>query len=693
MIKKRLKISGMSCSNCALGIKKQLEKNGFLDVNVLFSTGEIFYNIKENQNNNIRNIIQGLGYEIISDKKKHKISQIEKYFYISLIFSIPLFCHMFLEKNHVLNNPLTQFILCLPVYLIGIMHFGNSALKSIRSGIPNMDVLIFIGSSSAFIYSIYGWILFNGSDTLHHYLFFETSSTIITLVLLGNILERKSVKKTTTAIKDLTAIQKGIAKKEHKGKIENILFEDIRANDILLVNSGDKIPTDSIIISGTCLIDESMISGESNPIQKTSNEEVIGGTLVVEGNIKIRANKVGKDTLLSKIIELVKDAESNKPEIQRLGDKISSVFVPIVITISILTFFILHYLFGINTQDALLRAIAVLVISCPCAMGLATPTAVMVGIGLAAKKGILIKGGISLEKLAKIKNLVFDKTGTLTNGEFIIKDLSILDGSEEEIKNIIFNIEKNSNHPIAKSLCKLLIKESKELNVENIHEEKGIYIQGDINGETYKIGSSKITNTDLNKDLYILKKNKLIATLNVSDKIKEKTHYILNQLQKEYNIILLSGDKETKCNNVSKELNIDTFYSEQLPQDKIKKIKELTLSSPTVMVGDGINDAAALAQSTIGISLSNSTDIAIHSSDVVLLNNETLKQLPEVLKIAKETFLTIKQNLFWAFSYNIIAIPLAIAGLLNPMWAALFMAFSDIIVVGNSIRLGYKKIF
>ena len=693
MIKKRLKISGMSCSNCALGIKKQLEKNGFLDVNVLFSTGEIFYNIKENQNNNIRNIIQGLGYEIISDKKKHKISQIEKYFYISLIFSIPLFCHMFLEKNHVLNNPLTQFILCLPVYLIGIMHFGNSALKSIRSGIPNMDVLIFIGSSSAFIYSIYGWILFNGSDTLHHYLFFETSSTIITLVLLGNILERKSVKKTTTAIKDLTAIQKGIAKKEHKGKIENILFEDIRAHDILLVNSGDKIPTDSIIISGTCLIDESMISGESNPIQKTSNEEVIGGTLVVEGNIKIRANKVGKDTLLSKIIELVKDAESNKPEIQRLGDKISSVFVPIVITISILTFFVLHYLFGINTQDALLRAIAVLVISCPCAMGLATPTAVMVGIGLAAKKGILIKGGISLEKLAKIKNLVFDKTGTLTNGEFIIKDLSILDGSEEEIKNIIFNIEKNSNHPIAKSLCKLLIKESKELNVENIHEEKGIYIQGDINGETYKIGSSKIINTDLNKDLYILKNNKLIATLNVSDKIKEKTHYILNQLQKEYNIILLSGDKETKCKNVSKELNIDTFYSEQLPQDKIKKIKELTLSSPTVMVGDGINDAAALAQSTIGISLSNSTDIAIHSSDVVLLNNETLKQLPEVLKIAKETFLTIKQNLFWAFSYNIIAIPLAIAGLLNPMWAALFMAFSDIIVVGNSIRLGYKKIF
>ncbi len=693
MIKKRLKISGMSCSNCALGIKKQLEKNGFLDVNVLFSTGEIFYSIKEKQNNNIRNIIQGLGYEIISNKKKHKISQIEKYFYISLIFSIPLFCHMFLEKNHVLNNPLTQFILCLPVYLIGIMHFGNSALKSIRSGIPNMDVLIFIGSSSAFIYSIYGWILFNGSDTLHHYLFFETSSTIITLVLLGNILERKSVKKTTTAIKDLTAIQKGIAKKECKGKIENILFEDIRANDILLVNSGDKIPTDSIIISGTCLIDESMISGESNPIKKTSNEEVIGGTLVVEGNIKIRANKVGKDTLLSKIIELVKDAESNKPEIQRLGDKISSVFVPIVISISILTFFILHYFFGINTQDALLRAIAVLVISCPCAMGLATPTAVMVGIGLAAKKGILIKGGISLEKLAKIKNLVFDKTGTLTNGEFIIQDLSILDGSEKEIKNIIFNIEKNSNHPIAKSLCKLLLEESKELNVENIHEEKGIYIQGDINGETYKIGSSKIINTDLNKDLYILKNNKLIATLNVSDKIKEKTHYILNQLQKEYNIILLSGDKETKCENVSKELNIDTFYSEQLPQDKIKKIKELTLSSPTVMVGDGINDAAALAQSTIGISLSNSTDIAIHSSDVVLLNNETLKQLPEVLKIAKETFLTIKQNLFWAFSYNIIAIPLAIAGLLNPMWAALFMAFSDIIVVGNSIRLGYKKIF
>tara|TARA_B100001758_G_C18413386_1_gene617554 strand:+ start:52 stop:1851 length:1800 start_codon:yes stop_codon:yes gene_type:complete len=599
---------------------------------------------------------------------------------------------MFVNNNHILKDPLIQFTLCLPVYLIGVIQFGKSALRSIQSSIPNMDVLIFIGSSSAFFYSIYGCLLFNGTEIIHNYLFFETSATIITLVLLGNILEKRSVQKTTTAIKDLTDIQKGFAKREIKGKIKEIPFEDIKLNDILLVNSGDKIPTDSIIISGSCLVDESMISGESIPVNKTENERVIGGTIVVEGNIKIQAYKIGEDTLLSKIIGLVKDAEKNKPEIQRLGDKISSVFVPVVILISIITFFVLNYS-GVNTQDALLRSIAVLVISCPCAMGLATPTAVMVGIGLAAKRGILIKGGASLEKLANIKNLVFDKTGTLTNGDFIIQDLSIINGSEQNIKNIIFNLEQYSNHPIAKSLCKSLISKSKKLNVENIHEEKGIYIKGDISGNTYKIGSYKIIETDIKKDIYILENNKLIATLNINDKLKEDTYDILKKLHKQYNIILLSGDKDKKCRAISNELNITKMYSEQMPHDKIKKIQELVSSSPTVMIGDGINDAAALAQSTIGISLSNSTDIAIQSSEVILLNNTNLKQLPESLQIAKETLLTIKQNLFWAFSYNIIAIPLAIVGLLNPMWAALFMAFSNIIVIGNSIRLGYKKIF
>ena len=316
-----------------------------------------------------------------------------------------------------------------------------------------MDVLIFIGSSSAFFYSIYGWFLFAGTEQAHHYLFFETTATIITLVLLGNVLEHKSVKKTTTAISDLSAMQKVIAKKEIDGKIIELSYEEIRINDILIINSGDKIPTDGIIISGSSYIDESMITGESMPVNKNKGDEVIGGTIVIEGSLKIKAIKVGDDTLLSQIIELVKNAQNNKPNIQKLGDQVSAVFVPVVLCISIATFFIGHYLFYIDMQDAFLRSIAVLVISCPCAMGLATPTAVMVGIGRAAKNGILIKGGDTLEKLASIKNIVFDKTGTLTTGKFIVSEFIAIEGEEKEIQNIIYNIEQHSSHPIAKSLC------------------------------------------------------------------------------------------------------------------------------------------------------------------------------------------------------------------------------------------------
>jgi Cu+-exporting ATPase len=689
----KIQLEGMSCTNCAAGIKKHLINKGLGDVNVNFSTGEASCNIDTLHNqNDIENIIQKLGYSIIKPNKeiKKRISKVERYFYSTLIFTVPLFSHMFFPEGSFIQNPILQFFLCLPVYLIGVAYFGKSAWSSLKTGIPNMDVLIFIGSSAAFFYSIYGSFLLDSQD----YLFFETTATIITLVLLGNVLEHKSVQKTTTAIGDLSSIQEVVAKIEVNGIIKEVNFDNIEVGDILIVNSGDKIPTDGIIVSGSAYIDESMITGESIPTNKNKNADVIGGTIITDGNVKIKASKVGNDTLLSQIIELVKNAQNNKPNIQKLGDQISAVFVPIVLSIAISTFFIGHYFFLLTMQEALLRGIAVLVISCPCAMGLATPTAVMVGIGRAAKNGILIKGGDSLEKLASIKSIVFDKTGTLTTGKFIVSNFNTINEDEQKIKNIIYNIEQHSSHPIAKSLCSAFKENSSPLELINIIEEKGVSISAKIDKNLYTIGSSNIHLSAERHDLFVLKNDRLIATLDISDELKTNTDLVVSSLNKTgYTTTLLSGDKKDKCDKLSKELGITKTFSEQLPKDKIAKIEELVNQYPTAMVGDGINDAPALAKATIGISLGNATQIAIQSADVVLLNNEDLKQLPQALQLGKHTLLTIKQNLFWAFSYNLVAIPIAFLGFLNPMWAALFMAFSDVIVIGNSIRLRYKKIF
>ena len=692
-----LKVNGMSCTNCAKGIQKNLEKNNITEVNVNFSTSEVSFIAKDdNDINKAKYLIKKMGYVIYDEKikQKLKISKLEKYFYTSLFFTIPLFLHMFLPKENILHNPVIQFFLCLPVFIIGLKYFGKSAWNSIKMKFPNMDVLIFIGSTSAFLYSLIGWIIFNNTSQVYNYMFFETCATIITLVLLGNLLEHNSIKKTTSSISDLTKMQHTIAKREVDGLVEEIKIDETKVNDILIVNTGDIVPIDGKIIEGSCSVDESMITGESLPISKNIDDNVIGGTIITNGNIKIKVINEKEDTVLSKIILLIKDAQKSKPKIQRTGDKISAIFVPVVITISILTLILGYYFFNLTFQEALLRSIAVLVISCPCAMGLATPTAVMVGVGIAAKNGILIKGGDTLEKLAEIKTIAFDKTGTLTNGNFEIEKL-VVNGTENEseIKNIIYNLEKHSSHPIAKSLCKIYKKFATNLEASKIIEKKGKSIIGTINNQKYEIGSSKIKDTKDDFDVYLYREEKLIAKLKIYDQIKHRTKETIENINLKYNTILVSGDSRRKCKNISKKLNIKEIYSEQTPIDKIDIIDKLAQKSPTIMVGDGINDAPALEKATIGISLSDSTQIAIKSADIVLLNKNTIEKLPLTLDIGKHTLLTIKQNLFWAFSYNIIAIPLAILGLLNPMWAALFMAFSDIVVIGNSIRLRYKNIF
>jgi Cu+-exporting ATPase len=702
-----LHIEGMDCANCASGITKTLQKNGMENVYVDFATGEAAFFIKDKSRlSSAIKAIQSLGYKVIDSKMKEeaegKMTSLEKRFYFTLPFTIVLFfSHMVFGHDFILNQPSIQLSLCIPVFIIGILQFGKSAWGSLKARVPNMDVLVFIGSTAAFIYSVAGIYLFGEAHEVHNYLYFETTATIISLVLLGNVLEHRSVKQTTSAIKELSALHVSTAKivglQFGKEVITEIHYKDIPVGALLQVNTGDKIPVDGEIYSGDASIDEAMLTGESIPVEKTIGDKVVGGTIAVNGNFRMRAERVGNETTLSKIIDMVKKAQQSKPDIQKLGDKISAIFVPVVLGISILTFCISYFAVHISMQDALMHSIAVLVISCPCAMGLATPTAVMVGIGRAAKKGILIKGGSTLEEFAKIKNIVFDKTGTLTMGEFKIKNILYYNASEKEIKEVVFALEKHSSHPIAQSLVKALNGTGSDKLFTAIKEEKGSGVSGtDKEGNSYRLGSFasvKHLTTDSSHSVYVVKNEQLIAAIDLEDELKEHVKATMDALQaKGINTIMLSGDGKAKCDALAKQLNITKVYSEQSPAQKLETIERLNKEQPTAMVGDGINDAPALAKASVGISLSNATQVAIQSAQIILLKNNDLSSLAEAHLISKHTLITIKQNLFWAFIYNIVAIPIAAAGFLNPMVGALAMAFSDVIVIGNSIRLKTKKL-
>jgi Cu+-exporting ATPase len=701
-----LLIEGMDCSNCAMGISKSLEKKGMQNVSVNFATGEANFSVPESSLlKPAIDAIHSLGYKVVDQKylddMEGKWSPVEKKFFFTLPFTIILFfSHMLLPHDFILNHPYVQLLLCIPVFITGMLQFGRSAFSSIRAGVPNMDVLIFIGSTAAFIYSVAGIILFGSGPESHRYMFFETSATIITLVLLGNVLEHRSVKQTTSAIRELSKLQASTAKvlSLHLGKeiITEMPLNEVHPGAILQVNTGDSIPVDGSIYSGEASIDESMLSGESVPLEKSSGQQVYAGTVVQKGSFRMRAEALGKDTMLSRIIALVKKAQQEKPQIQRLGDKISAIFVPVVLGISLLTFVISAFVADKTIQDSLLSSIAVLVISCPCAMGLATPTAVMSGIGRAAKKGILIKGGQTLETFAAATTIIFDKTGTLTTGKFRLSGLRLYSTiNEEEVKGILYSLEKHSSHPIAKSIVADPQFSAGAFTLSNVKEEKGLGMSGeDKEGNSYKAGSANILSgsPEHGHSIYLTKNGVLIAGIDLRDETRAGTLSALKKLRAQgIRTILLSGDRKEKCLEIARELNISEVYSEQKPEEKLNIVSALSTKEKVAMIGDGINDAPALAQASVGISLGKATQSAIESSQVILMK-EDLESLAEAYLISKHTLITIKQNLFWAFAYNIVAIPVAALGLLNPMAGALFMAFSDVIVIGNSIRLKTKKL-
>ena len=694
------KIGGMTCGNCALTISKMLEKKGAANIAANAASGEVSFSMDEDVNvNSVYDAIDDLGYKVEREDEavehNHSSSYPTKLLIISAILTLPLLAHMFTDW-HLLHNPWVQLALSTPVYAIGLKQFGTSAYRSLKHGIPNMDVLIIIGASAAYIYSIVGMAAY--MSEVHNYLFFETTASIITLVMFGNWLEHKTVKSTTVAIDALVQLQPQKARMimtDSVGK-ETILEVDskyLKQGDIVLVNTGDSIPVDGKIIQGDAQIDEHMITGESLPVSKHLDDDVVGGTILLDGNLKIEATNVGSQSVLSNIIRMVREAQGQKPPLQKLADKISAIFVPTVLGIALLTFIVSFFVADVSFENAMMRSIAVMVISCPCAMGLATPAAVAVGLGRAARNGMLIKGGDTLQRLKKIKQIVFDKTGTLTTGELEVNSF-IAEVDDDKFRSIIVGMEEHSSHPIAKSIIRQW-KGVEKYELTEVNEIKGKGLEAkDASGNIWQLGSEKWLNNSGHSgyDLYLYKNKQFTGAIRISDALRTDAKETIAELKSMgYATILLSGDKQAKCNRIADELGIDTVYAEHSPKEKNKKLDELLQVAPTAMVGDGINDAPALAKATVGISLSNATQIAIQSANLILSNNQ-LSTLPQAIRLGIYTEQTIKTNLFWAFIYNIIAIPVAALGFLRPTFGAGIMALSDVVLIINSLFLGIRNL-
>jgi Cu+-exporting ATPase len=698
------KVEGMTCANCALTINKYLDKKGMSNIRVNPIDGDVSFDMLESsKTDEIKKGIDDLGYHVIdkplegTTPKRPFLSTTLHRFLFCLPFTLILMLHMLESIIHIhwLMNPWVQLGLCLPVFIVGMNFFGKSAIISIRNKMPNMNVLVALGASAAFLYSLLGTLIGQADE----FLFYETAATIITLVFFGNYLEDASMQSTQRALKALMKSQKVMANmiafdENHQEVILPIENTQLKVGDLILIRSGEQVPIDSKILWGDSHVNESLLTGETIPIHKKAKDKIIGGSILESGSVKAQVTAVGDDTVLSGILNLVKQAQGEKPPIQHLADKISGIFVPIVISVALLTF-IGNYIYLKEFTPALMRSIAVLVIACPCAMGLATPAAIAVGLGRAARTGILFRNATSLENFKNIRQIVFDKTGTLTTGSFTMSDYQINGVDEDQFKSIVFSLEKYSTHPIAVSIT-TSFKTNKEIRWKSIEEVKGIGMKGiDNEGNEYWAGSykkAKELTTEGNHNVYIVRNNVLIGWLDVQDEIRTEAKEVITYLKKmNLKTILLSGDRKEKCLRIQNELGLDEIYAEQSPEEKLKIITALNKETPTAMVGDGINDAPALAKATIGISLSEASQLAIQSAQVVLMN-AGLKKLPTALGLGKHTYITIKQNLFWAFFYNIIAIPVAAFGLLTPTFGALVMGLSDVVLAINSVRLFIKKV-
>ena len=708
MEKVQWKVEGMDCNTCAINIHKYLEKQGMKNVKVNFATGDVIFDAaKEVAEEKLSKGINDLGYKVVDATHAHGHGHDEEghsgfltthlqRFWFCLPFTVLLTLHMLPGVHiHWLMNHWLQLALTVPVYFVGMRFFGKSAWKSIRNGMPNMNVLIAIGATASFLYSLYGSLTGQAAE----FMFYETTATIITLVFLGNYLEHASIASTQRELNKLVKSQKVMANMiafddEHKEQIFPVENTLLHVGDLVLIKSGEQVPVDCKILWGDVQVNEAIITGESAPVHKIAKDKLIGGSLISDGTVKAQVTAVGNDTVLSGIINLVRQAQGEKPPMQLLADKISAIFIPVVLGIAALTLLI-NWIVLKDFTPSLMRSIAVLVIACPCAMGLATPAAIAVGLGRAAKTGVLFRNATSLELFKDIKQVVFDKTGTLTTGKFTVSGLKFQVVEEDEFKKIVYSLEKYSNHPIAKAITNEW-KSKEEIKWQKIEEVKGLGMRAsDKEGNIYSAGSIKVADgltKDDSHNVYILRNGELLGWIDVKDEIRPEAKSVIDYLHsKGIKTILLSGDRLDKCKELALTLGIDTVIAEQTPAQKLLKITELTTISPTAMIGDGINDAPALAKATIGISMNDASQIALQSAQVVLMNHG-LKNLPVALGLGKHTYITIRQNLFWAFAYNVVAIPVAALGFLTPGFSALAMGLSDVVLAINSVRLFVKKV-
>ena len=706
MEKIQWKVDGMHCANCALTINKYLQKEGASNVAVNPIDGDVSFELSSpSTRTKLVKGIESLGYKVDTagalqgDTKKPFLSTNLQRFWFCLPFTLVLMLHMIPGVHiHFLMNPLVQLALTIPVYLVGMMHFGRSAFKSIRNGIPNMNVLITIGATAAFIYSLVGTLMNLGSG----YLFYETTATILTLVFLGNYLEDASMHSTQRALKALVKSQKVMANMiafddQHKEQVFPIENTQLKPGDLVLIRTGEQVPADCKIIWGEADVNEALLTGESIPVHKKQKEIIIGGSIVEQGTLKAQVTAVGNDTVLSSILNMVKKAQGEKPPVQQLADRISAIFVPVVLGIAVLTL-VVNWIILKDFTPSLLRSIAVLVIACPCAMGLATPAAIAVGLGRGARNGILFRNAKSLELFRKVHQVVFDKTGTLTSGRFQVFGFSSLDMPEEDFKRIVYSLEKYSNHPLARSIAAQWTVKN-EIRWKKIEEVKGQGMMAiDMEGNRYVLGSFPLAEhatSDDSHNVYLLRNDVLIGWIDMADELRPEAKEVVHYLQsKNIKTILLSGDRYEKTKKLGDQLGIEEVIAEQSPEQKLQTVAALSSTEPTIMVGDGINDAPALAKATIGISMSEASQLAMQSAQVVLMSSG-LSKLPMAINLGRQTYITIKQNLFWAFAYNIVAIPVAALGLLGhygPTYGALIMGLSDVVLAINSVRLFVKKI-
>lgn len=741
-MKERFDVSGMTCASCQANVQKAVEKLGvdFVNVNLISETMTVSYDNGKISENDIIKAVEKIGYGAkVKNKKIFKEKNntfdeekiVKNRLIISFIFLIPL---MYVSMGHMINLPLPhflmgargsvnfaflQFLLTLPIVFVNRI-FYISGFKALFNKASNMDTLVGLGSFAALIYGIFaimrmayglGFENFEIVENYRHNLYFESSAMILTLITLGKYFEKKSkgqTKKSLESLMDLAPKKARILK--DKKEVE-ILVEDLKKGDFILVRPGEAIPVDGIVKEGSSLVDESAITGESIPVNKNIGDEVISATLNKQGSFIFEATKVGEDTTLSKIIELVNEANETKAPIAKLADKISAIFVPTVMILSLITF-VVWMILGYGFEFSLNFAISVLVISCPCALGLATPMAIMVATGKSAQFGLLFKNAESLENLHKVDTILLDKTGTITEGRPQVTDI-ISEIDENEFIKIASSIENNSEHPLSHAIGEYAkAKNIQAKNIEDFEAISGKGIKAKYENKIYyggNISLMKEKNIDLKSyekkadifsnegktSMYFADEKKVIGIIAVQDKPKNLSKIAIDEMKKMgYEVRMITGDNEKTAEAIKNALNIDEKYAEVLPQDKEKEIKNLQkLGKKVLMVGDGINDAPALARSDVSMAIGNGTDVAIESADIILINNNIL-DIVSALKLSKSTIKIIKENLFWAFFYNIIGIPLA-AGLLypafglklSPMFGAFAMSFSSIFVCLNSLRL------